>query len=242
MNASGKYQNIKFGGCFIHQSPKVRFMRQQKQESCELGDLLVLVRKQTKDGVRFNAALLQLKMSDKNPARLKKDGDKKQLYIYEKWPEFEMVKSKKKYYILPKTVHQGALYCMIDKKTPWFYMAEPMAEMSYGISLGTFLYNMVKWQSGRAISDDAYSAGTDEWSRIIWDLIRASIKTVFNRKNIGCRGDIRISDVNTWKHFLKYTKIDSELLDEKGLEIAIDEDDSGISILFINIDDREKQD
>ena len=58
MNASGKYPTIKFGGCFIHQSPRVKFMGRQNQESCELGDLLVLVRKQTMDGERYNAALL----------------------------------------------------------------------------------------------------------------------------------------------------------------------------------------
>lgn len=241
INASGIYPKIKFGGCFIHQSPMVKFDSHHKHKFCELGDLLVLVRKQTKDGDRFNAAILQLKMSDKNPACLKKDGDKKQLYLYEKWPEFEIVRSKKKYDILPKAVHQGALYCMIDKKTPWIYMAEPMIEMSYANSLGMFLNNMIKWQAGRSISDDSYCAGTDEWSRLVWDLIRLSLKTVFNRANIGYRDEPRLYD-GFFKLILEHPEKDpmfTRIINEDGYNDNYEEYGSGISILFIDVNEKE---
>lgn len=239
MNASGKYQNIKFGGCFIHQSPIARFMIQQKQESCELGDLLVLVRKQTIDGERFNAALLQFKKSDKNPEKLTSYGDKRQLFLYENWPEFVIGKLKSKYDIQPKVVNQGALYCIIQEAIPQFYMAEPMSTMSYykNNTFGRFLVNMINWQAGRAISDEP-ARKDDEWSKLIWDLIENSLNTKFNRKNIDYKNVTRLSD-----GFLmlidELPDIDS-IINGNDYSNVYDDENPGISILFIDIDDREK--
>ncbi|MBR4838643.1 MAG: hypothetical protein IK004_09515 [Bacteroidales bacterium] len=239
MNASGKYPTIKFGGCFIHQSPRVKFMGRQKQESCELGDLLVLVRKQTMDGERYNAALLQFKMSDKSPEELKKDGDFKQLFLYENWPEFEIGKLKSKYDIRPKVVNQGALYCMIQETIPQFYMAEPMKTMSYchNNTFGRFLVNMINRQAGRAISEEP-ARKDDEWSKLIWDLIENSLNTKFNRENVDYKNVTRLSD-----GFLmlinKLPDIDS-IINGNDYNGVNDDDSSGISILFIDIDDREK--
>ena len=82
--------NVKFGGGFIHQSPIVRFASIHKQSGCELGDLLIFVRKTTIDGERFNAALVQLKRSENSSVTITGDGDLKQLYLYEQWPCFSI--------------------------------------------------------------------------------------------------------------------------------------------------------
>lgn len=237
MNASGKYPTIKFGGCFIHQSPIVRFVRQQKQVSCELGDLLVIVRKQTADRERYNAALLQLKKSDKNPLELTYPGDERQLFLYENWPEFEIAKLKSKYDIRPKVVNQGALYCIIKEAIPQFYMTEPKNLMSYSNNntFGRFLVNMINWQAGRSISDES-AKNDDEWSKLVWDLIFHSAKTVFNRNNIDYCKKTRLCD--GFLDFIKELPDNDSMINGNDYNDAYDDNSSGISILFIDIDDR----
>jgi len=67
MNARKRFSNVSFGGCFIHKKPKVEFLGNKR---CELGDVLVLLRKKTRDDTRYNAALIQLKKGKKSPAKL----------------------------------------------------------------------------------------------------------------------------------------------------------------------------
>ena len=48
---SGTWDNVKYGGCFIHKSPQVTFKQGGR---CEVGDLLVLCRDSTDKNVRYN--------------------------------------------------------------------------------------------------------------------------------------------------------------------------------------------
>lgn len=259
--------NIRFGGCFIHQSPIVTFSSSHVARRCELGDLLVLLRKRTMDDTRYNAALVQLKKSDKSPVTLTDDGDLKQLHLYEKWPMFTMSSTHLQYDVFPKAVTQGALYCII-KRNPelMFYMAEPTSTMEYSgeMTFGRFIRDAINWQTGRSISDET-NKDKDEWSRSIWNLIqnvqnKVIHKGVFNRTNVGYKGHSKLSDDflefmlnsnendaisanvnhlsegNTKKDFSNGggtpTNEDRNMGDNEGM---------GISILFIDIDDREKE-
>ncbi len=237
MNQTGVFPHIKFGGCFIHQSPIVQFNSPHKQKGCELGDLLVLLIKRTKDDVRYNAALIQLKISDINPATLHGDGDLKQLYLYEKWPAFTFVSTEEQYDLFPKTVTQGALYTIVQRKSvPQFFMAEPMTHMPFSgeMTFGRFIQNAINWQAGRAITDEV-NKDSDEWSRLVWDLIEHSAKKVFNRKRIGIKNCPRLLDC-----FLNYTSIDNSFgIPSNGENETYDDEGLGISTLIIDIDDIE---
>lgn len=262
------FPNITFGGCFIHQSPKVTFNMPRVGESCcELADLLVLVRKQTNDIPRYNAALIQLKKSEKSPFNLTNRGDLKQLYLFEKWPKFIMTSTYLQYDLLPKAVTQGALYCII-KRTPEFmlYMAEPMERMEYSgeMTFGRFICDTIHWQTGRTISDEA-NKNSDEWSRLIWDLIQNVQNKVINegkftRTKAGYDEANKLS--NDFMAFMLKSNIDSAIpaneaqtlhdttkkdpsIDggtpsKEGMIIG-DNEGTGISILFIDIDERKNR-
>ena len=237
MNKTKVFPNIKFGGCFIHQSPIVQFDSPHNQRGCELGDLLVLLRKRTKDDVRYNAALIQLKISDISPATLHGEGDLKQLYLYEKWPVFTIISTGERYDLFPKTVTQGALYSIVQRKSvPQFFMAEPESCMAFSgdMTFGRFIQNAINWQAGRTVADES-SKPLDEWSRLIWDLIKQSAHKVFNRKNIGWNNCPRLSDC-----FLNYMTEDNSIkIPTNGENEIGDGEGTGISTLIIDIDEIE---
>lgn len=264
------FPGITFGGCFIHQSPKVTFNIPHVGESCcELGDLLVLLRKRTTDDTRYNAALVQLKKSENNPVALKDKGDLKQLHLYENWPVFTMSSTHLQYDVFPKTVTQGALYCIINRYPLLIlHMAEPMSTMEYSgeMTFGRFIRDTINWQTGRSISDET-NKDKDEWSRLIWDLIqnvqnKVIHKGVFTRTNVGYNGHSKLSDDflefmlnsdenvdNTISDYLYHSlddKMKKEYSNDSGTPTNEDRDiddneGAGISILFIDIDDREKR-
>ena len=237
MNRTEVFPHIKFGGCFIHQSPIVQFNSSHNQNGCELGDLLVLLRKRTKDDVRYNSALIQLKISDINPAILHGDGDLKQLYLYEKWSVFTIVSTGERYDLFPKAVSQGALYSIVQRRSvPQIFMAEPGSCMAFSgeMTFGRFIQNAINWQAGRTIADDSNNH-LDEWSRLIWNLIKHSVKKVFNRKRIGRMNCSRLLDC-----FLDYISADSYYAINGEKEID-DNEGLGISALIIDIDESESR-
>ena len=94
---------------------------------------------------------------------------------------------------------------------------------------------MINWQAGRAISDEP-ARKDDEWSKLIWDLMENSLNTKFNRNNVDYSKETRLSD--------GFLKLINELPDYESVinwsdyNGVDDEDSSGISILFIDINDR----
>jgi hypothetical protein len=239
LNETKAFPNVRFGGCFIHQSPMVTFTNAHVARRCELGDLLVLLRKRTKDDIRYNAVLVQLKKSDRNPVTLTDDGDLKQLHLYEKWPEFTMSTTQEKYNVFPKTVTQGALYCII-KRNPelMLYMTEPMSMMEYSseMTFGRFIRDAIHWQTGRTISDEA-NKDSDKWSKLIWDLIHRSAIKKFKRTNIDYHR-LRCSD--DFLDFMVNEGFDGGIPVNENMNVG-DNEDTGISILFIDIADRENK-
>lgn len=239
LNETKTLPNVRFGGCFIHQSPMVAFPSPHFAYRCELGDLLVLLRKRTMDDIRYNAALVQLKKSDRNPIALGDDGDRIQLYLYEKWPEFTISTTHERYDVFPKAVTQGALYCII-KRNPelMLYMAEPMSMMEYSseMTFGRFIRDAIHWQTGRAISDEA-NKDSDKWSKLIWDLIHRSAIKKFKRKNIDYH---RLRRSDDFLDLMVSESFDGRIPMNEDMNVG-DNEETGISILFIDIDDRENR-
>lgn len=208
---------------------------------CELGDVLVLLRKQTRDDTRYNAALIQLKKGKKSPAKLPKNDI--QLYLYEKWPLFTLSSTKKQYDIYPKTVSQGGMYGIIQEKPKQqIYISEPMSRMVFPneMTVARFIFDAMNWQTGRAISD-ADHRNSDEWSRLIWDLLHHAIKDHFTLNSVDYNESPQYSG-----NFASFVK------EELGVEIETpsdgdyDEDgdvdfEEGLAILTIEIKEPEDE-
>lgn len=228
--------NIKFGGGFIHQSPIVRFASIHKQLGCELGDLLIFVRKTTIDGTRFNAALVQLKRSMNSSVTISKDGDLKQLYLYEQWPCFSISQLGCQYNIFPKNSINGAVYGIIHEKNNnavQFYISEPMTTMQCRSeqTLGRFITNMIDWQAGRIVSDEK-SKDSDEWSRLIWDILRLVSHKTFNTNSV-YSNQSKLT-FNFLQQMLDNPfKANNNNVNNKG-------NNSGFGILFVDVNDMDR--
>ena len=234
---------IKAGSCFIHQSPLACFSSTHKNKSCELGDLLVLVRKTTVDGIRYNASFVQMKRSSgKSPLRIMKNNELKQLFLYEHWPCFLIKQFGKQYDIFPKTSSQGAWYCIIqnnsDNSSVQYYMSEPMSSMHYSSrhTFGKFIVNLVEWKTGRCISN-SLSKDSDEWSKLVWDVVRHCVQSKFNRKKSGFKDASRATG-DILKCLLEETA-KSEAAPSVFPE-DIESDKKRFYLLFIDVDERDQ--
>ena len=198
---------LRFGGCFIHQSPRITYSSITNQRcSCELGDLLILCRDQV---CHYNAVLLQLKMLKTCDERMPSfTPDQKQLTLYTEWPRFCWRKINQSYDIAPHTVTQGALYAVvhpiavsggmlsgsqISGARISMAMAAPSI-LTYGQPFEDYLYDFIGFRTGRTFVDlQNTTRKPDEWSRLICDIC-SKLRT-FTRKNIEitnvprCNGD-----------------------------------------------------
>lgn len=245
--------NIKVGGCFIHQSPKVEFTyidqyNNEKIGRCELGDMIVFIRKHMQnDEMRYNAALLQMKKVDGKIYTLS-GRDKIQLSLYIDWPKFSVVNNQyafhNPYDLYPKTANQGAMYCLIQNKAhniPQFYMSEARKTMKVmpQYTLGRFIVNMIDWHTGRAV-DNIVNENSDKWSKLIWDTLLFTSDTNFNRRNVN------YVEQRRYTLSLMQDKIEKTFFGDDVEDILIgrnpnaEDADSGFGILFIDVDEREQ--
>lgn len=232
--------NIRFGGCFIHQSPKAEFVSTHNNKSCELGDLLVFVRKATIDGERFNAALVQLKKSTSKEITLKDNGDLKQLILYEQWPCFSIPQIGRQYNIFPKTVTNGGVYGIILEKSGDFsqiYFSEPRSSMQCDRykTFGRFIANMIDWNVGRSVADEK-NKDSDEWSKLIWDTIRLVEHKTFNPSS-KLAGHSK-SSINFLQMMLKDSLSDGEITPSENKSNE-KKSESGFGILYVDVDEWE---
>ena len=232
------FGNAKVGGVFIHQRPKVTFDMNGYSETCELGDLLVLCRRMVDGEERYNAALMQLKMAHSgNYLAISKSGEKVQLYLYTKWPKFKFRYALgMDYDIQPKTVTLGAQYMFVNEDDyPLFTHHIPQERMpncDY-YSFGRFLSDFVDWQNGRPISD-ATNKNTDEWSKLIWDVIEYNANAYFRRRNVGIEHGSR--NVLSFLSAISIDRTDNPLV---RLEVN-GEEGIGCSMLFIDYAEKQE--
>lgn len=249
MNRFKVLPNVKLGGCYVHQSPKVTFKSKTtgKQESCEAGDLLVLCRRHIDGKENINATLFQIKMHDIKKKTIEHkiaSNEEVQLELYQDWPVFEIKPNPTQYDVQPKAITPGAQYlciadglgtCMGEKR---LYHSLPAKKMElYNLyTLGHFILNFIDWQNGRPISLEK-DCKDDPWSSFIWELIHRTMANPYNRRNVGIHNQSRasgdffmsllaetkIADVDDWENTVEYGKIFSnEVFD-------------GISILLIDV-------
>lgn len=241
----------RFGSCYVHQKPYVRFGSGFKSR-CELGDLLVLVKKTINGTANFNSALFQLKKLEKILGKKyhvsESGGENTQLTLYTKWGKLKIdlvSEHTTEYDVMPHAVSQGGSYMFIrlDRQHPKFVVAVPDRDMettvppsfgyySYPVSFGHYLSRMVKWQCGRAIAPkiDIKNGCADDWSRLIWRVIELLENAVAN-----CKGYGKVKRDNECGSLAFMTGChDIDSIGESDGVIANDESDlKGFGILYI---------
>ena len=234
LNSCGAFPDVRFGGCYIHQSPKVTFAGKYEDPStCELGDLLAICHEVVDGDDRYNAALIQWKRL-KLGFEIISGKELKQLDLYEHWPKFEMNWCGCEFDIYPKTVTPGAQYGLIQEEKPVsLFCTIPMMELAVSDStpFARFLINLMKWQTGRPFVLTDYPDANDEWSRIINHLIWHTLTKHFNRRNIKMEDEPR-----TPKDLLKMLVKDDVKGDDRAVYPESENDEGDISILYIEKD------
>ena len=237
---SGVRFNI--GGCFIHQKPIVEFCNQTiSTKKLEVGDLLLIYKEVNRKGNRYNALLLQAKKTSNIYNSPVDPHDKHQLALYTQWPKFRYrragILNGQERSICPKTVSTGAQYLLIDENfaTPnmpvrWtFWCATPDDVLSASHSLAFQIVDLIEFQTGRPfIEKKPYM---DHWSKMIWDLIDISASACFNRRSAGYRNQPRMQG-----NILNLLNNGDDRLSEQ-----CNDDDIGMSILYIEGDARERE-
>lgn len=196
---TGVPPRYRFGSCYVHQKPYVRFGPGFRFRR-ELGDLLVLVKKSINGVDAFNSALFQLKKTDDKPKLIIRagSGEEEQLTLYTKWGPLEIdLKTERGvvYDITPHAVSLGGLYMLIRaERKPKFVVAVPDREMNTKPppSIGCYLSDMVKWHCGRTLAtkSDVMCNDADDWSKLIWKVIDLLKDAVSKCKGYG-NGSVR---------------------------------------------------
>ena len=238
---SGMPPKYRFGSCYVHQKPYVKFDT-GFTSCCELGDLLVLVKRTIDGTAAFNSALFQLKKTSNKSQYCvpQKGGDNKQLTLYTKWGELKIdLKSKpqstERYDITPHAVSQGGSYMFIrlDKPSPKFVVAVPDRKMRISPpSLGVYLYNMTGWRSGRTIAPqgDVCNGCADDWSRLIWSVIGL----LQNETSCSCKGYGNVTRDNGCG-LLSFLTDYSEIYSIGESENRDSETDDGFGVFYIDV-------
>lgn len=245
---SGLPPKYRFGSCYVHQKPYVKFGPGFKLR-CELGDLLVLVKKTISGTTVFNSALFQLKTTSATKYHVLESGSTNTQYtLYTKWGRLKIdlkSESTTEYDVTPHAVSQGGSYMFVrlDRQHPKFVVAVPDRDMettvppsfgyySYPISLGHYLFRMAEWQCGRSIApkSDIKNGCADDWSRLIWRVIELLENVVSSCKGYGkVTRDNRCSSL---AFLTDYHEIDS-LGESETVDLFDDPDLKGFGILYI---------
>lgn len=224
---------FRVGGCFIHQKPLAKFCDPFiSKKSPEIGDLLIVYKETIypDNEVRYNALLLQAKKTDHIYRTHISEDDKHQLILYTQWPKFTYDRAGhlngRVRNIIPKMITSGAQYLLIDEHesyhccpAPSFWCAMPQEHLVASNSLAMQIVKFLEFQVGRPFVS---GPRRDHWSQMIWDLLRISAESKFNRQRSGIRNQPRSSG-----------DIFSILLENYNQQEIYDVPEDGVSVLCI---------
>ena len=140
---------------------------------------------------KCNALLMQAKKVDKVPY-IVSCGEIHQLKLYEEWPKFKLERAGAlngtEIDIQPKTLNSGAQYLLFQK--PYkdekkVCCAYPDKELVLEKKLSDQIIDLMKFFTGRTFLYEENSTCNDDWTKLIWDLIRISGVSTYNRRSIG---------------------------------------------------------
>jgi len=221
--------NFSITGVFTHQKPIANFI--DMSGSCEIGDLLIIYIFRDVKGIKhYNSLLLQAKISNTN--RLNLNELDNQLILYTKWPKFYYSRAGiingNERDVIPKTSMSGAKYLMINPDNTICNRNNPF-EFIYGTAISNMslvinnpfsveLVDFINFKGGRTFEERPKDISTDdwvsdEWSKMIWDMMDILKDKKSNRKNIGKSNFPRVTNAgdNTLyyiQHFNTYSLFD----------------------------------
>lgn len=190
-------------GIYCHQKPIVNI---DESKNPELGDLLfVYIHTDARGVMRYNSLLFQAKKSRNVNTRVSAS-DQHQLKLYTEWPAFTYLRAGrlngKKRNVLPKTMHDGAQYLLIDddpetglagyEGTFPMGCATPAELLCLNADLATELVDFLKFKAGRAF-EALPNQTEDDWTKMIWEVLEILKDKASRRKNIGISNFPRIT-------------------------------------------------
>lgn len=203
-------------GIFCHQKPLANY---GGAKNPELGDILLVYIEENKCSIKkCNALLMQAKKINKVPY-IVSCGETHQLKLYEEWPKFKLeragVLNGIEIDVQPKTLNSGAQYLLFQK--PYIdekkvCCAYPDKELFLEKKLSDQIIDLMKFFTGRTFLYDEGSSCNDDWTKLIWDLIRISGVSTYNRRTIGRVNESKIN-----------THGDTYILDEMSRKLDISE-------------------
>ena len=236
--------NFSITGAYCHQKPIVDIKMSKKPE---LGDLLLVYIDKDCNGKRMmNSLLLQAKISNFAQKRIP-SSELHQLELYKRWPEFTYLRAGKlngkKRNIQPKTINDGAQYLLIDDNplTNGFLGEANKFPMGCAIpdnilkmddSFSNEIVNFLKFKAGRTV-DSEYNATSDDWSKMIWELLFIACAKCTKRKNAGITAMPR---ENTFVNFCTQNMKGHSLFDEMEFyneDVQDVEESGGVSVILI---------
>lgn len=184
-------------GVYCHQKPLADFGSKPRPE---IGDILFVYSYTDKTGgKRYNSLLLQAKIIGASIAPFLMpipSTEIHQLTLYTKWPLFKYAKAGSllngtSRNILPKKAHDGAQYLLIDSdaRCHKFYLmetSEPDTSLAPKNTLVSDLIDFISFKSGRPFDEDPFTS-PDEWTKMIWDLLKISEKVTAPVTRMGVR-------------------------------------------------------
>ena len=226
-------KRFKVGGCFVHQKPLAKFCDSRLiSKSPELGDLLIVYKENRIDGPIYNALLLQAKKTDNVHNTPISSTDAHQLLLYTKWPMFEYRRAGttlngQRRSITPKTITTGAQYLLINNTgvrllpilPPTFWCAMPNIKLDASDTLALQIIKLINFETGKPFV--ANGIHIDHWSKMIWDLLKISTTSRFNRRAAGYN--------RTTRYFGDYISLLLDLVNDRSVHV----NKRGISMLCI---------
>lgn len=189
LNSYAPQYQYALSGVFCHQKPIVDIGAIKKPE---LGDMLIAYIEETKYSVKkCNALLLQAKKTDRIPYKVPKC-DAHQLKLYEEWPTFTYLRAGilngVKRDVQPKTLNTGAQFLILNrpyKDEKQVCCAYPDKEVLLEKKLSDQIVDLLKFFSGRTFLYECNSSCKDDWTKMIWDMLRISGMSTYNRRAAG---------------------------------------------------------
>lgn len=255
----GSSFNVGIDSVFCHQKPLANMGKKGKKP--EIGDLLIVLKyEELGSTTKYNALLLQAK-SSAVPIFTVNTSDQHQLKLYEDWPSFTYERAGtlngKKIDILPKRPNPGAKFLLLDPD--YINYIGNNGHYPYGCAVANKkivlsrdfaneLIDFLMFNAGRCISDE--SNIDSDWSKMIWDLLNITKSSVSKRANSGLKEFNRRITINSPPTNFSYSVSGNTptgfflphqagLNDSDGNNInntfEIDDDESGISTIFITV-------
>lgn len=156
---------------------------------------------------KINSLLLQAKKTKSIEKKVPKS-EGHQLFLYTKWPTFSYDRAgrlnRQNRDIHPKAIHSGAEYLLIGEESmkcavPNFYLYGDKA-------LSDEIVDLLCFRAGRTV--DVHNAlSSDDWSKLIWDLLSICKNVTANRSNIGLNDFPRyVEDIVQGGNMLDFTE------------------------------------